>query len=77
MVAQSPGHSWQNVAAIGSSIGEKGIIYAAKTLALTALELYQQPKLIVAARADWKERMKGRTYFSFIPEGQSVPKKIR
>ena len=77
MVAQSPGHSWQNVAAIGSSIGEKGIIYAAKALALTALELYQQPELITAARADWKERMKGRTYFSFIPEGQPVPQKIR
>lgn len=77
MVAQSPGHSWQNVAAIGSTIGEKGIVYAAKTLALTALELYQQPELIRAARADWKECMKDRTYFSFIPEGQPVPRKIR
>ncbi len=77
MVAQSPGHSWQNVAAIGSSIGEKGIVFAAQSLALTALELYQRPELIVAARADWKQRMEGRKYFSFIPDGQPVPRKIR
>lgn len=76
-VAGSPGHSWQNVAAIGSSIGEKGILYAAKVLALTALDLMEDPDLVAAARAEWKERMKGRKYFSFIPEGQKVPAKIR
>ena len=52
MVYGSPGHSWQNVAAIGSSIGEKGIIYAAKVLAVSALELIEQPQGIAAARAD-------------------------
>ena len=31
--ADSPGHSWQNVASIGSTIGEKGTLYAAKVLA--------------------------------------------
>jgi len=77
MVANSPGHSWQNVAAIGSSIGEKGIVYASKTLAVTALELFGNPKLIAAARADWQQRMKGKKYFSFIPEGQRPPKQIR
>src|SRR5690606_28103148 len=39
--AGSPGHSWQNVAAIGSSIGEKGTIYAAKVLAVTAIDLLE------------------------------------
>jgi hypothetical protein len=33
--------------------------------------------LIAAARAEWKTRMKDRKYFSFIPKGQPVPKKIR
>lgn len=75
--AGSPGHSWQNVAGIGSSIGEKGIIYAAKVLATTAIDLLEDPKLVAAARADWKERMKDRKYFSFIPEGQKPPKSIR
>ena len=74
---KSPGHSWQNVASIGSSIGEKSTLYAAKTLAVTTLDLLEDPRRIAAARADWKAKMKARKYFSFIPEGQSVPKKIR
>ena len=77
LMADSPGHSWQNVSAIGSSIGEKGIIYAAKTLAVTALDLLENPKLIAAARADWQQRMEGRKYFTFIPDGQKPPTKIR
>jgi aminobenzoyl-glutamate utilization protein B len=77
MVAKSPGHSWQNVAAIGSTIGEKGIVYASKTLAVSALELFENPELVAAARADWKERMTGRKYFSFIPDGQKPPRQIR
>ena len=77
LIAQSPGHSWQNVACIGSTIGEKGIIYAAKVLAVTAIDLYEDPKLLAAARGDWQQRMKSRTYFSFIPDGQAPPRKIR
>ena len=77
MAYKSPGHSWQNVAAIGSSIGEKGIIYAAKVLAISAIDLLEDPKKIAAARADWQERMKGRKYFSFIPDKQPPPKSIR
>lgn len=77
MAAESPGHSWQNVACIGSSIGEKGTIYAAKVLAVSALDLFQQPDLIKAARAEWIEQMKGRKYTSLIPKGQKPPVTIR
>ena len=34
-VPGTPGHSWQNAACAGSSIGRKGMVLAAKTLALT------------------------------------------
>jgi aminobenzoyl-glutamate utilization protein B len=77
LAADSPGHSWQNVAAIGSSIGEKGTLYAAKVLAVTALDLLEDPKQVAAARADFDERMKGRKYTTLIPEGQKAPAKIR
>lgn len=77
MASGSPGHSWQNVAAIGSSIGEKGILYASKALALTALDLLEDPKHVAAAQADWQEKMKDREYFSFIPDGQKPPERIR
>jgi aminobenzoyl-glutamate utilization protein B len=75
--ANSPGHSWQNVAAIGSSIGEKGTLYAAKVLALTALDLYEQPAHLAAAKADFASRMQDRKYTTLIPEGQPAPKAIR
>ena len=41
-----PAHSWQAVACTGMSIGFKGMMVAAKTLALTTQELYQQPGTI-------------------------------
>ncbi len=77
MAARSPGHSWQNVAAIGSTIGEKGTLYAAKVLAATAVDLLEDPKLIAAARTHWQEQMKGRKYTTLIPDGQKAPQAIR
>ncbi len=77
LAAGSPGHSWQNVAAIGSTIGEKGIIYASKVLAASAIELFEKPELVLEARADWEKRMSKRKYTTLIPKGQAVPVKIR
>lgn len=45
-------HSWQAVAAGGMSIGEKGMIVAAKTIALTAIELYNSPKVLESAKSE-------------------------
>jgi len=45
-------HSWQAVAAGGTDIGSKGMIVAAKTLTLTAIEMFDRPDVIEAA---WKE----------------------
>ncbi len=73
----SPGHSWQNVAAIGSSIGEKGVIYASQVMAASALDLFEQPDQLAAAKADWLLRTRDRKYTSLIPKGQSAPSKIR
>src|SRR6185369_18081134 len=75
--SDAPGHSWQNVAAIGSTIGEKGTLYAAKVLACTALDLFEKPKELEQAKADFQSRMKGRKYTSVIPEGQKTPASIR
>lgn len=73
----SPGHCWQNVASIGSSIGEKGTVYAAQLLAAAGIELLQRPDVIAAAKADFQSRMKDRTYTTLIPKGQKPPAKIR
>ena len=55
-VPGSSAHSWQSTAASGMSIGQKGMIVAAKTLALTALDLYKTPALIEKARAEWVQK---------------------
>ena len=44
-VPGTPAHSWQAVAAGGMSIGEKGMQLAAKTITLTAIELYTNEEL--------------------------------
>jgi aminobenzoyl-glutamate utilization protein B len=75
--AGSPGHSWQNVAAIGSPIGHKGMMVAAKVLALSAAELLQDQKALAEAKKDFDERMKDRKYTTRIPKGQKPPKTIR
>lgn len=49
-------HSWQAIAAGGTSIGVKGMMVAAKTLALTAVDLYRDPKIVVAAEAEFEEK---------------------
>jgi aminobenzoyl-glutamate utilization protein B len=75
--AGSPGHSWQNVAAVGSPIGHKGLVVAAKVLALSAVDLLQDPAAIKDAKADFAEQMKGRNYTTKIPKDQKAPKSIR
>jgi aminobenzoyl-glutamate utilization protein B len=75
--AGSPGHSWQNVAAIGSPIGHKGMMVAAKVLALSTVELLQDEKVLREAKADFQERVKNRKYTTVVPKGQKAPKSIR
>ncbi len=58
-------HSWQAVAAGGTSIGNKGMMIAAKTLALTAINLFQDNSLIIKAKEEFLER-RGAD-FKYIP----------
>ncbi|MFZ8965810.1 MAG: amidohydrolase, partial [Steroidobacteraceae bacterium] len=53
-VPGTPGHSWQAVAASGSSIGVKGAQLAAKAMALAAVELYQDAGLRERARVEFE-----------------------
>jgi aminobenzoyl-glutamate utilization protein B len=75
--AESPGHSWQNVAAIASPIGHKGMLVAAKVIALSAVDLLQDSQVLKDAKTEFDERMKGRKYLSRIPDGQKAPKSIK
>ena len=57
-VPGTPAHSWQAVACGATDIGMKGMMVAAKTMTLTAIDLYTNPSIILAATADFK-RLKG------------------
>lgn len=46
-------HSWQAVAAGGMSIGHKGMLVAAKTLAMSVYDLFTIPSLITESRAEF------------------------
>ena len=66
-----PAHSWQATACAGSAIGVKGMIVAAKTMALTTMDLFTDPSHILKAKAEfdqkrgagfvYKSRLAGRT----------------
>lgn len=49
-------HSWQAVAAGGMSIGIKGMMVAAKTLTLTAMDLFKNPAVLEKAEMELRER---------------------
>lgn len=53
-VPGTPAHSWQAVACGGTDIGIKGMMVAAKTMALTAIDLYTNPSLITKATEEFK-----------------------
>ena len=55
-VPGTPAHSWQAVAASGHAIGFKGGVVAAKTIALTAADLFRSPKVIADAKAELERR---------------------
>lgn len=76
-VPGTPGHSWQNVACAGSSIGRKGMVLAAKVLALTAADIFTQPAILIDARKDFDQRRSGHTYRSRIPADQKPPLNYR
>ncbi len=65
-VPGTPAHTWQAVAAGGTSIGMKGMDLAAKAMALTAVELFGNPAHLAKARAEHDERLGGYRYASKV-----------
>ena len=71
----TPWHAWPVVACGGMSIGHKGLVYAAKALAATMVDLFEDAKTLQAIQAEFREKTKGVAYKPFIPNGPPpVPK---
>lgn len=67
--ANTAWHAWPVVACAGMSIGHEGMVYAAKTLATTAVDLFESPEQRAAIRKEFVEKTKETTYKGYIPEG--------
>jgi aminobenzoyl-glutamate utilization protein B len=65
----APWHAWPVVASGGMSIGHKGMIWASKALAMTIVDLYQDPGLLAAMREEFVRKTAGVTYKPYIPDG--------
>ena len=72
-VPGSAAHTWQATAAAGMSIGQHGMVVAAKAIALTGLDLLTDPRLVQAAKDDFKKQTAGRSYYTAIPADQKPP----
>jgi len=71
----TPWHSWAVVACGGTSIGHKGMLYAAKALGLTMVDLFQDAELRAAARQEFEERKGDVEYEPILPPGPPpIPK---
>jgi aminobenzoyl-glutamate utilization protein B len=66
-------HSWQAVAAGGTSIGAKGMAVAARTIALTAFDLFTSPSTLRAARAELQKRLPSGFAYQALVGDRSPP----
>jgi aminobenzoyl-glutamate utilization protein B len=69
----TPGHSWQITAQGKSGSAHKGLIYAAKAMAGTAVDALADPGLIERAKADLARRTARHPYVCPIPADVQPP----
>jgi aminobenzoyl-glutamate utilization protein B len=60
-------HSWQLTACGQSPLVHKGLIQAAKIIALTAADILENPRLVADAKAEYQRRLAGQAYSCPIP----------
>lgn len=66
-------HTWQAAACAGTSIGRKGMVVAARTLAVAGVELFQNPAELKAAHDAYEKRLAGRKWTTRIPPDGKPP----
>jgi aminobenzoyl-glutamate utilization protein B len=69
----APGHSWGIVASGSMSIGHKGMMYAAKVMAISALDLYTKPEKLKEVRAEFEKETGKMAYYYPVPDHVNPP----
>ena len=65
----TPWHSWAVVACGGMSIGHKGMVYAAKALSMSMVDLFTDSKLLQEVKDEFKMRKGDYRYSPMLPPG--------
>lgn len=71
----TPGHSWAMTACSGSALGGRGSVTAAKVLAATAVQLFEEPSRIEAGKQDLAQR-RGEPAFRPVLEPGPPPERL-
>jgi len=66
-------HNWMVTACAGNSIGKKTMDKAVRIMSASAIDILLSPETIEAAKAELKERLKGREYKCLLPEDHKPP----
>jgi len=69
-----PGHSWGNVATCGHSIGHKGMMHAAKIMAVTAVDLYTAPDHLEKIQKEFQKSTGSEGYKCPLPDHIKPPR---
>jgi aminobenzoyl-glutamate utilization protein B len=59
-------HTWQATAADGMGIGFKGMMVAAKSMAMTGVDMFSSPELLTKAKAELQKRTDGFKYKALV-----------
>ena len=65
----APWHAWAEVACAGMSIGHKGMIFAAKAMGMTMVDMFESEQLRKDVRAEFEQRRNGHIFKPYIPDG--------
>jgi aminobenzoyl-glutamate utilization protein B len=72
-VCGAAAHSWQATATSGMSIGHKGMITAARTLAIAGFTLMTRPDLLQRAKEEFVKETGGKPYACPLPADMMAP----
>lgn len=76
-VPGTPGHSWQAVACGKTTIAQKGMNLAARVIAATAIDLFQNPETLQQARSELDRKLGERNYQPLVSPEQQPPLNYR
>ena len=71
--SRAAAHSWGVVATGRTSIGHKGMMYAAKVMALSAATLVESPEVLERAKAEFRAALERNPYVCPIPADVPAP----